>query len=404
MFIFYEWPPMCKNVSCLWVLNDSVQFSHSVGPDSLRPHELQHARPPCPSPTPGVYSNSSPSSRWCLPAISSSVIPFSSCPQSLQESGSFPTSQLCMRWPKYWSFSFRISPSNEHPGLISFRMDWLDLLAVQGTLKISQHHSSKAAILQRSAFFTVQLSHPHMTTGKTIALTRGNFVGKVMSLLFNMLSRLAITLFPRSKRLLISWMQSPSPELNSPIPVHFSWLIAKMLVFTLAICSLTTLNSPWLTALAFLVPMRYCSLQHWASLSPPDTPTTEHRFCCGPALSLELSLCSSSVAYWTPSNLGVHLLVSYLSCLFMSFVGISSQEYWSSLLFLPPVDHTFSELSAVTHPSWVALWLITSLSYASPFTTARLQSIKGQLWHYYLWNEKNRGFIDLLIWPKSCRV
>ena len=94
MFIFYEWPPMCKNVSCLWVLNDSVQFSHSVGPDSLRPHELQHARPPCPSPTPGVYSNSSPSSRWCHPAISSSVIPFSSCPQSLQESGSFPTSQL----------------------------------------------------------------------------------------------------------------------------------------------------------------------------------------------------------------------------------------------------------------------------------------------------------------------
>ena len=314
-------------------------------------------------------------------------------------------SALCIRWPKYWIFSFSISPSNEHPGLISFRMDGLDLLAVQGALKsLLQHHNSKAAILQRSAFFTVQLSHPHMTTGKTIALTRGTFVGKVMSLLFNMLSRLAITLFPRSKRLLISWMQSPSPELNSPIPVHFSWLIAKMLVFTLAICSLTTLNSPWLTALAFVVPMRYCSLQHWASLSPPDTPTTEHRFCCGPALSLELSLCSSSVAYWTPSNLGVHLLVSYLSCLFMSFVGISSQEYWSSLLFLPPVDHTFSELSAVTHPSWVALWLITSLSYASPFTTARLQSIKGQLWHYYLWNEKNRGFIDLLIWPKSCRV
>ena len=112
---------------------------------------------------------------------------------------------LCIRWPKYWSFSFSISPSNEHPGLISFRMDWLDLLAVQGTLKsLLQHHSSKAAIFQFSAFFTVQLSHPYMTTGKTIALTRRTFVGKVMSLLLNMLSRLVITFLPRSKRLLIS--------------------------------------------------------------------------------------------------------------------------------------------------------------------------------------------------------
>ena len=110
-----------------------------------------------------------------------------------------------IRWPKYWSFSFNISPSNEHPGLISFRMDWLDLLAVQGTLKsLLQHHSSKASILWRSAFFTVQLSHPYMTTGKTIALTRRTFVDKVMSLLFNMLSRLVITFLPRSKRLLIS--------------------------------------------------------------------------------------------------------------------------------------------------------------------------------------------------------
>ena len=120
-------------------------------------------------------------------------------------------SQLCMRWPKYWSFSFNISPSNEHPGLISFRMDWLDLLAVQGTLKsLLQHHSSKASILQRSAFFTVQLSHPYMTTGKTIALTRWTFDDKVMSLLFNMLSRLPITFLPRSTCLLISWLQSPS--------------------------------------------------------------------------------------------------------------------------------------------------------------------------------------------------
>ena len=120
-------------------------------------------------------------------------------------------SALCIRWPKHWSFSFNISPSKEHPGLISFRMDWLDLLAVQGTLKsLLQHHSSKASILRRSAFFTVQLSHLYMTTGKTIALTRRTFVDKVMSLLFNMLSRLVITFLPRSKRLLISWLQSPS--------------------------------------------------------------------------------------------------------------------------------------------------------------------------------------------------
>ena len=116
-----------------------------------------------------------------------------------------------MRWPKYWSFRLSISPSNEHPGLISFRMDWLDLLAVQGTLKsLLQHHSSKASILRRSALFTVQLSHPYMTTGKTIALTRRTFVGKVMSLLLNVLSRLVITFLPRSKCLLISWLQSPS--------------------------------------------------------------------------------------------------------------------------------------------------------------------------------------------------
>ena len=114
---------------------------------------------------------------------------------------------LLIRWPKYWSFSFSISPSNEHPGLSSFRMDWLDLLAVQGTLKsLLQHHNSKASIFRHSAFFTVQLSHPYMTTGKTIALTRRTLVGKVMSLLFNMLSRLVITFLPRSNHLLISWL------------------------------------------------------------------------------------------------------------------------------------------------------------------------------------------------------
>ena len=126
-------------------------------------------------------------------------------------------SALRVKWPKYWSFSFDISPSKEHPGLISFRMDWLDLLAVQGILKsLLQYHSSKASILQCSAFFIVQLSHPYMTTGKTIALTRWTFVGEVMSLLFNMLSRLVITFLPRSKRLLISWLQSPSAVILEP--------------------------------------------------------------------------------------------------------------------------------------------------------------------------------------------
>ena len=126
-------------------------------------------------------------------------------------------STLHMRWPKYRSFSFSIIPSKEHPGLISFRMDWLDLLAVQGTLKsFLQHHSSKASILLCSAFFTVQLSHPYMTTGKTIALTRWTFVGKVMSLLLNILSRLVITFLPRSKHFLISWLQSPSAVILEP--------------------------------------------------------------------------------------------------------------------------------------------------------------------------------------------
>ena len=126
-------------------------------------------------------------------------------------------STLHIRWPKYWSLSPSISPSNEHPGLISFRMDWLDFLAVQGTLKsLLQHHSSEASILQHSTFFTVQHSHPYMTTGKTIALTRWTFLGKVMSLLLNMLSRLVITFLPRSKHLLISWLHSPSAVILEP--------------------------------------------------------------------------------------------------------------------------------------------------------------------------------------------
>ena len=140
-----------KITGCLIVLG-SVQFSRSVVSDSLRPHESQHARPPCPSPSPGVHSDSRPSSQWCHPAISSSVIPFSSCPQSLPASVFSKESTLRMRWPKYWSLSFSIIPSKESPGLISFRMDWLDLLAVQGTLKsLLPYHSSEASILQPSA-------------------------------------------------------------------------------------------------------------------------------------------------------------------------------------------------------------------------------------------------------------
>ena len=195
----------------------SVQFSSSVVSDSLWPHELLHARPPCPSPTPGVHPNPCPLSRWCHPTMSS-------CHPLLLLPSIFPSirvfsneSALHIRWPRYWSFTFSISPSNEHPGLNSFRMDWLDLIAVQGTLKnLLQQHSSKASILWCSAFFIVQLSHPYMTTGKTIALTRWTFVGKVMSLLFNMLSRLVITFLPRSKHLLISLLHSPSAVILEP--------------------------------------------------------------------------------------------------------------------------------------------------------------------------------------------
>ena len=194
-----------------------VQFSRSVVSDPLWPHGLQHARPPCPSPTPGAYSNSCPSCWWCHPTISFSVVPFSSQLQSFPASGSFPMSVLLIRWRKYWSFSFSISPSSEYSGLISFRMDWLDLLSVKGTLKtLLQHHSSKVSILQHSTFFIVQISHPYMTTGKSIALTRRTFVGKVMSLLFNILSGLVIAFLPRSKCLLISWLQSPSAVILEP--------------------------------------------------------------------------------------------------------------------------------------------------------------------------------------------
>ena len=213
--------------------------------DSLQSLGLQCARLPCPSPTPGAYSNSCPLSRWCHPAISSSVIPFSSCIRV------FPNeSTLHMRWPKYWSFSFSIIPSQEHPGLISFRMDWLGLLAVQGTLKsLLQNHSSKASVLQPSAFFMVKLLQPYMTTGKTMALTKQTFVGKVMSLLFNMLSRLFIAFLPRSKRdrthlsCLLRW-QAGSLPLEPPYGIWFSFLMALPYCPS-SLCAYATLPHLW---------------------------------------------------------------------------------------------------------------------------------------------------------------
>ena len=223
--------PSCwgQRNSPLALHDQSVQFSHSVLSDSLWPRGLQHARLPCPSPTPGAYSNSCPWIWWCHPTISSSVIPFSSLPSMFPSIRVFSNeSVLCIRWPKYWSFSF--SPSKEYSGLISFRMDWLDLLAVQGTLKsLLQHHRSKASILWHSVFFIVQLSHPYMTTGKAISLTRQTFVGKAMSLLFKMLSRLVTAFLPRSK-FLISWLQSPSAVILEPpkivshcFPIYLPW-------------------------------------------------------------------------------------------------------------------------------------------------------------------------------------
>ena len=196
----------------------SVHFSGSVVSDSLQPHEPQHAGLPCPSPT-GVYSNSCPLSWWCHPTISSSVISFSSHLQPFPASGSFQMSQSVA------SHGQSIGVSASTSALPMMTQDWfplgwtgwMDLLAVQGTLKsLLQHHSSKASILWCSVFFMVQLSHPYMSSGKTIALTRWTFVGKVIPLLFNMLSRLAITFLPRSKCLLISWLQSPSAVILEP--------------------------------------------------------------------------------------------------------------------------------------------------------------------------------------------
>ena len=186
-------------------------FSSSVVSDSLQPYGLQHTRLPCPSPSPGACLNSWPLNWWCHPTISSSVIPFSSCPQSLLASGSFPMSQLFTSGGQSIRAlaSASVLPVNIQDWFC--RIDWFDLLAVQGTLKnLLQHHSLKAAILWCSAFLIVQFSHSYMTPGKTTALMRQTFAGKVMSLLFNMLSRFVIVFLPRSTRLLISWLQSPS--------------------------------------------------------------------------------------------------------------------------------------------------------------------------------------------------
>ena len=193
-----------------------VQFSHSVVSDSLRPQGLQHARPPCPSPTRRICSFMSielvmPSNHLIL------------CHPFLLLSSVFPSirvfsneSALPIRWPEYWSFNFSIGHSNDYSGLISFWMDWFDIFAVQGISSLLQHHSSKKSILWCSAFFMVQLSHPYMTRGKSIALTRWIFVSKVTSVLFNMLSRLVIAFLPKRKSLLISWLQSPSSVIMEP--------------------------------------------------------------------------------------------------------------------------------------------------------------------------------------------
>ena len=190
-------------------------LSHPVMSDSLQPHGLRHAKPPCPLPSPKVCPSSCPLPRWCHPVISSSDTLFSFLSSSFPASGTFPMMSVRIRWPKHWSFS--ISPFSEYSGLISLKIDWFDLLAVQGTFKsLLQHYSSKASILWHSAFFTVHISQLYTTTGKTIDLTIQTFVSRVMSLLFNILSRFIIAFLPRSNHLLISWLQSLSTVILEP--------------------------------------------------------------------------------------------------------------------------------------------------------------------------------------------
>ena len=211
--------PVSHFIECLTSLASDIQiqFGHSTVSDSLQPHEPQHAGPPCPSPTPGVYPNQCPLSQWCHPTVSSSVLPFSSCPQSFPASGSFQLSQLFASGGQSIgvSASASVLPMNIQDWFPLGWTGWISLKS-KGLKSLFQHHSSKASILQHSAFFIVQLSHSYLSTGKIIALTRWTFVDKVMSLLLNMLSRLVITFLPRSKCLLISWLQSPSAVILEP--------------------------------------------------------------------------------------------------------------------------------------------------------------------------------------------
>ena len=210
-------------LSKFWTSPLFHQFSYPVASNSLRPHVLQHARLPCPSLTPGACSNSCPSSWWCHPSISISIVLLSLLPSILTSIRVLSKETVFhISWPKYWCFSFSISPSNKYSELISFRIDWLDLLAVQGNLKsLTQHHSSKPPILWCSAISLVQLSQPYMTTRKTIALSRWMFVSKLMPLLFNTLSRLVKAFLPRSKWPLISWLQSPSAVILEPKKIKY---------------------------------------------------------------------------------------------------------------------------------------------------------------------------------------
>ena len=229
----------------------------------FQPHQLQHARPPCPSPTPGVHPNPCPLSQWCHPTISSSVVPFSTCPQSYPASGSFPVSQLFTSGGQNIgvSASTSVLPKNTQDW---FPLGWTGWISLQskGLSRVLQHHSSKASILRHSAFVIVQLWHPYMTTGKTIALTRWTFVDKVMSLLFNMLSRLVITFLPRSKHLLISWLQSPSAvilELKKIKSDTFSTVSPSIS------CSVVSSSAiPWTVAHQAPLSMEFSRQEYWS--------------------------------------------------------------------------------------------------------------------------------------------
>ena len=211
-----------RAILCFWDRSHSIYgmlllFSHSVASDSLWPHGLQHARLPCPSPSPGVCSNSCPLSQWCHTTISSSVSPFSSCPQPFPVLGPFPMSQFFASGGQSIgvSASGSVLPMNIQDWFPLGWTGWISLLS-KGLSRVLQHHNSKTSIIRCSAFFMVQLLHPYMTTGKSIAFTRLIFVGKVMSLVFTMLSRLVIAFLPRNKCLLISWLQSPSAVILEP--------------------------------------------------------------------------------------------------------------------------------------------------------------------------------------------